>query len=558
MNDHGSITVFLVIILSLFITVLMIFYPIVSHKYFINDINRSIYIENQRLLASYNDSLYQSFGLLAYEKKTVNKINQQIITNMETFKSPLNLYEIVNVETNYQTNGFENKELISRQIQYFMRHKISQSLLKELTNHISESEVVLRKTEILKEKLTKSKGYKKIKSFHRELLTKKSKFDDFQKGLKEYEAFIEKQKQLIDDLNRLKNDTDSEQFKQGLIQLKNSYEVSQRHLKKKRALIKEIIELKKRLKAHGSKSLDESNMTVDEYKQLESDITKKISEKKHLLMELIQEEKTDDNILLGLKELLKKLSWEFPVLNQHTFEKLDLSDASEVLLTDDESLLLNEYILGAFTSVTESEYRDYAFYNQSQSFKRLNGEIEFIIEGKAINQSTYIIGGKILAIREAMNLSHIILDTDKRNFLLTTAKTPVYGLFVAAGLGLTWSTLESTIDIKKIYSGKGTPFMKISEENFVIDLETLQNPKSLNILDHNQPMFMHYNDYLRLFLLPISDHLKIKRLCQVIHYYLPLNDLVLNHEITYNITYRNKLTGQDYQKIFRLVGNYNE
>lgn len=533
----------------------MIFYPILSHQYFTNNIQRSIYIENQRLLAGYDDRLYQSFGILAYKKSTINEINIHIKKNMETFKSPLNLYQITQIEVDYETKGFEHHKILTQQILYFMKRKISQTLLKELAEHVSESKVALKKIEELKGKLSDIKGYDQIKTFQKKLLSHKKSFDDFEQGLNAFESMIENQQGLIEDLQRLKTLAESGSYQDSLVALKNSYEESLLSLQRKRELIQGIMSLEIELEAYQSK--DTKELTKEEI-LLKEEVIKNLDIKKQKLIQLIEDEGKDKEIINGLKKLLKALAWDFPVLNEETFKNSILKEYEPLFLTANESLLLNEYILGTFMTCVESEYREYNFYNNHQSLKRLKGEVEFIIEGYAINQSVLKIGTKILAIREVMNLSHLLLDTEKRNFLLSTAQTPVYGLFVSAGLAVLWTTLESTIDLKKIYNGQGTPFMKISDKHFVVGLETLKNPKSLNILDNNEKVFVYYNDYLRMFLLPIDDSVKINRLSQVINHYMPINDFVIEHKISYKVTYQNKLTHKRYEKSFELVGNYYE
>jgi len=198
-----------------------------------------------------------------------------------------------------------------------------------------------------------------------------------------------------------------------------------------------------------------------------------------------------------------------------------------------------------------SNIRNFELYNKNSRNYVTNSEVEYIINGDSNSIINNLkISSKIMLIRETMNLMHLFIDNDKREFILTSAKIPAGGIFVAVGLTAAWSGAESVIDIVKLYSGNGTPLLKISDKDFVLDLGIIQNGTKIDFKNHNDDTFLYYNDYLRMFLLMVDENTLVNRMLQIIDLNYKktnelnsLNDLALKHKIDVEIELKNKLTG---------------
>lgn len=138
------------------------------------------------------------------------------------------------------------------------------------------------------------------------------------------------------------------------------------------------------------------------------------------------------------------------------------------------------------------------------------GEIEFILEGRAsAKENQWLVCGKIFAMREGVNLLHIVKSQEKMSYTaglasLICALFPLGEPLVQAGLVGMWASIESAYDVNELLAGRSIPLVKLSGSDWYTDLESGQGSGSkpmtadgLNRID--------YRGCLRVLLLAQND-----------------------------------------------------
>lgn len=186
----------------------------------------------------------------------------------------------------------------------------------------------------------------------------------------------------------------------------------------------------------------------------------------------------------------------------------DSDEACEVIKNAGKSIadgfLLNDYIKTYFkTAADVKNMRDHY----------LTAEIEYIIGGHQKDETNireaYF---EILAIRTALNATHILCDSDKMDLVKSAGRAAatategfgaeIYMTIIIIG----WSTAEAINDMSMLQNGEAVPLVK-KKSDWKLSIEGLSeedNGKNLT--------GMKYKDYLCLLLAVLPNETKLKRI----------------------------------------------
>lgn len=154
----------------------------------------------------------------------------------------------------------------------------------------------------------------------------------------------------------------------------------------------------------------------------------------------------------------------------------------------------------------------------------LKYQTEYILGGKTGDiENLKSVAGRLLLIREGVNIVHLVSDGTKRaqaaGFASAIASAflipPATGVIEAAIL-LCWAFGESILDVRELFDGGKVPLVK-STADWQLSLENL--PELLNGLDsvrRGSEDGMSYEDYLQVLLLGVSREEKITRAMDMI------------------------------------------
>ncbi|WP_124068344.1 DUF5702 domain-containing protein [Clostridium sp. E02] len=160
----------------------------------------------------------------------------------------------------------------------------------------------------------------------------------------------------------------------------------------------------------------------------------------------------------------------------------------------------------------------------SDEDKDVKYEMEYMIAGRKSDQDN--LGqtlAEILAIREGLNLVHILSDSQKRQEAISLAATitgvtglaPLTGV-VAFFIMSIWALGEAVLDIRRLLEGKKVAFIK-NKDNWKLSLTGLLELGTNGLIkneDEDDKGF-GYLEYLKFLLLIGSAHLKYYRLMDV-------------------------------------------
>ena len=154
----------------------------------------------------------------------------------------------------------------------------------------------------------------------------------------------------------------------------------------------------------------------------------------------------------------------------------------------------------------------------------LKYQTEYILGGKTGDiENLKSVAGRLLLIREGVNMVHLVSDGTKRAQAAGLASAiasaflipPATGVIEAAIL-LCWAFGESILDVRELFDGGKVPLVK-STADWQLSLENL--PELLNGLDsvrRGSEDGMSYEDYLQVLLLGVSREEKITRAMDMI------------------------------------------
>ena len=154
----------------------------------------------------------------------------------------------------------------------------------------------------------------------------------------------------------------------------------------------------------------------------------------------------------------------------------------------------------------------------------LKYQTEYILGGKTGDiENLKSVAGRLLLIREGVNIVHLVSDGTKRAQAAGLASAiasaflipPATGVIEAAIL-LCWAFGESILDVRELFDGGKVPLVK-SAADWQLSLKNL--PELLNGLDsvrRGSEDGMSYEDYLQVLLLGVSREEKITRAMDMI------------------------------------------
>lgn len=146
------------------------------------------------------------------------------------------------------------------------------------------------------------------------------------------------------------------------------------------------------------------------------------------------------------------------------------------------------------------------------SEKRLDYEMEYIIGGKPSDRENLeMVVYELLGIREALNFTTIMRDAAKKGLALeiATATVGFTGLLplikaVQIGILLSWSFVESVLDIRSLLEGGKIPFLKRTDQ-WASDLSDSKGTVESGKRSDSDEEGMDYVQYLQLLFLLLSS-----------------------------------------------------
>lgn len=188
-----------------------------------------------------------------------------------------------------------------------------------------------------------------------------------------------------------------------------------------------------------------------------------------------------------------------------------------------DSIYINEYIMGTFKNSVPSlvngteTVRDTNLHGDEKEKTETfyDSEVEYILHGQPSQKLNNIMTrGELLLVRFGLNTLHVYTDPAKRT-KATAIATAVAGWWTGgAGIPLIsnlimagWGLGESVIDVTDLLEGRSVPIYKMKGDwRLDIGIASEAGPKT------DRRLYFSYHDYLRLFLLTVSDDTKLSRI----------------------------------------------
>jgi hypothetical protein len=188
-----------------------------------------------------------------------------------------------------------------------------------------------------------------------------------------------------------------------------------------------------------------------------------------------------------------------------------------------DNIYINEYIMGTFkNSVPEIQQGDGTVKDTDLHGIEKSGlttfydsEVEYILHGNASQKANNIMTrGEILLVRFGLNTLHVYTDAKKKTMAsgIATAVAgwwtggagvPILSNLIMAG----WGMGEALIDLQNLMAGKSVPIYKMKGDwQLDIGLPSDSTPET------DKRLYFNYHDYLRLFLLTMSEEKKLNRI----------------------------------------------
>ncbi len=198
------------------------------------------------------------------------------------------------------------------------------------------------------------------------------------------------------------------------------------------------------------------------------------------------ESETDQNGTFDAKEIFKTLSDPL-LLAKNTHEKI----------------LLNEYIVGMFSSVvSQVDPNAKSLSGFALDDHLLEYEVEYILGGHFNERKNLeFVLAILFGVRVLCNTVHLAIDSAKRETILSIANAiagwwtgGVGGAILAVVIGLCWAMVEAIVDVFMLTSGEKVPFIKTAstwyssldgnwEELFDASVRYVQNKALMYIKD---------------------------------------------------------------------------
>ncbi|MGM0379197.1 MAG: DUF5702 domain-containing protein [Bacillota bacterium] len=619
-DNKGSITIFFIIIIIAIFSIFFILFNSLSIKFANNNLIRSTKLTSKNILADYDDFLYSNYNILAYKKE--KNIKKLIKNNYKNFSSGLNLYNVKDVKITYKTNSILNKKEFLNQAIFFTKLSLGEEVIKELINQIKDLDKYKDIKAKMDKYFANNKYIKKIKKIQMDI--KKSKINKLAHDLKkvsdainQYKGYINDYKNRYDKFKKsilkykndqkvlelkenIKNQMDKDIIKiEKVISILDKMEIEVAEIKDldkiilrynrdihklriekyklenkiynleyKKSISENTLNISKQI-SRLKKSKDKIKDQIDNLESKKEKINKKIKKGEEIVSSFREEYnkviKRKENEISIKKEVLEKIKSKFlkEIKTKYIFKDYNLDtkkiDKDNYRLED--KVIFNEYILGNFNSKINPKVRKFNLSANKKENLKAPFEIEYICEGKRESYKNVVeIISKIGAIRLVMNLPHLFIDNEKREFILSFSKVPYVGYIISGGVSILWSTAESVVDEIFLIKNSGTPFLKIDDRDFFVDISLFKNISKLSKklkdetnFEREEKSHFYYYDYLRLILISKNINDLANRSLEIIKtsykknmdMSIDLNNLILQHSIKVKFILENKLTKEE-------------
>ncbi|KIR02522.1 hypothetical protein P261_01337 [Lachnospiraceae bacterium TWA4] len=244
-----------------------------------------------------------------------------------------------------------------------------------------------------------------------------------------------------------------------------------------------------------------------DYKSLEIpkvEESRNTSAKEFKLLDTVKQVMNDGVLGMVVEDMNAVSNRTFSLEGLPSKEKYISTNDEKVLAIDKttNSILLNEYLLEYL-----SNYKD----------KNNTYELEYIIGGKPSDKENLsIVAEKLLLVRQVMNYTYLISDTEKREMAnqMAMAVLGVTTIGVAAVpivstlILMAWAYAESVNDVKALFSGEKVPFIK-TKSNWKLSLEGAAKGEWTKVKKNDKGF--DYLEYMRILLFLRSRDSKIYR-----------------------------------------------
>lgn len=181
------------------------------------------------------------------------------------------------------------------------------------------------------------------------------------------------------------------------------------------------------------------------------------------------------------------------------------------------------YQVGGLKSISVNEYILDTFSNQKDLGRHGKGffqnEVEYVLCGNFNDQTNYkTIKAEILAMRTALNMTHIYTDKIKLEETLTLASSLTPGPWVPVTQFIiitAWAAAEGGNDIKLLEEGKKVPLIKNSKQ-WALDLNGFVAGKVTGESEERGSGGLNYKGYLRILLNLRDKNEKLIRILDLI------------------------------------------
>lgn len=208
------------------------------------------------------------------------------------------------------------------------------------------------------------------------------------------------------------------------------------------------------------------------------------------------------------------------VLNGNSFPSASMQDGDGSKLNLLERIIFEEYSSRFLTNFCSAQEKDYKY------------EMEYLIGGKKQDEDNLkTVVTEIVAIREGMNLIHILSDPQKReeaNALAgvitgVTGAAPLAGVVAFFIMGV-WALGEAIVDVRMLLEGKKVAFVK-SKDTWNLTLSNLLELGKKGKTDGGKggDKGLDYTGYLKLLLFLGKQQVQTYRLMDIIQWNLSKN-----------------------------------
>jgi len=276
-----------------------------------------------------------------------------------------------------------------------------------------------------------------------------------------------------------------------------------------------------------------------------------------------REEKNGTNIIIKNKAIIETLP-SINVVNENNYKVL-----KDLLLGGTD---FNDITDGCIELAYITKYFNNHLYVKGKKDCVFDNEWEYILNGSMDDNENYEKAKlKIWLLRNALNLSYLYKDAEKRQLTLTIAETICPGPWCVATQFLimeSWAVMETEWDIKTLLKGEKVPIIK-TKDTWNTDIDSVlrsdafmekltdeekDNMKYLedNYENEKKTDFggLDYEEYLMMYIALMNDDIRLFRMMDLIQinmkyrYYNDFNFKEYNNGLTFFI----KANGNVYEK----------